>query len=144
MIIQNFIFFFLGIVVFKKPFFLFLLCLYAAALLAWNQEGWHTLFPAGSNQPEEPTPPLVSALLRVWQWCLSGTVTLMVHDQCSLRCEGVKWGPWQLEGLCGALSARSWAQTKKCCWQTTFMNCFVECQLHFIAHCHMPVLILVA
>lgn len=48
-----------------------------------------------------------SALLRVWQWCLSGAVTLLVHNQCSLRYKGVKWSPWQLEGLRGPLSART-------------------------------------
>lgn len=48
-----------------------------------------------------------SALLRVWQWYLSGAVALLVHTQCTLRYEGGKWSPWQLEGLCGPLSART-------------------------------------
>lgn len=47
------------------------------------------------------------ALLRVWQWYLAGAGALLLHNQCSLRYKGVKWSPWQLEGLRGPLSART-------------------------------------
>lgn len=86
-----------------------------------------------------------SALLRVWQWYLSGAGALLVHTQCTLRYEGGSEARDSLRDCVGLYQPEPlWAQTQKCCWQTIFINCFVECQLHFTACCHMPVLTLVA
>lgn len=80
--------------------------------------------------------------LRVWQWCLSGAVTLLVHRQCSLRHKGVKWSPWQLEGLRGPLSARAaLSANTEMLLTDNFHKLLCWVSASFIAHCHMPVLL---
>lgn len=105
-------------------------CTQAAALLAWNQAGWHSVFPASPAQPHTISSP---ALLRVWQWHLSGAGALLVHSQCSLRQKGVKWSRWQLGGLCGPLSARTSLSTNTKMLLTDNFHkllCWVSASLH--------------